>query len=298
MEKARLLDLVDELADLQVFGIVLAGGEPFLHPAVYEIIGKCIQKGLQLGVLSNGLCLDGPRRHRLVEIVKGKRFILQVSVDSVNPDVNDRTRGRGAIVLRNLQALCSTGLQLQLACVLTRENIDSAHLLIPEFYPRIKRFHFLNVQRTRTALSNQDVLLSEGQAREFWLHLNDYAKQYPPDLFLPSLRITMRAFGKEETGEEHSLNQTATFSCASCSAGLTHVNVDANFNVLGCDIAKEFTYMGNVRGASFESVWNSHRAQEVRDAPFPACYRNRDPDGAALQDFLKPEYLCPQLTTP
>lgn len=292
METGRLLELVDELAELQVFGIVLAGGEPFLHPAVFEVISKCTQRGMQVGVLSNGVCLDAARRERLVEIVTGKKFILQVSVDSPDPEVNDRSRGSGAIVLRNLHSLCSTNLQLQLACVLTRDNVDSAHLLISEFYPRIKRFHFLNVQRTREALLHDDLLLDGGQAKDFWVRLNDYAKQYPPDLFLPSLRIMMRSFGMEATREEHWLNQRATFSCVSCSSGLTHVNVDADFNVLGCDIAKDFTWMGNVRNVAFDSVWHSHRAHEVRSAPYPACYRNQDPNGMSLEMFLRQEYVC------
>ena len=292
MDTVRLLELVDELLELQVFGIVLAGGEPFLHPAIFDVIRKCTDRGVQLGVLSNGVYLDAPRRQKLVEIVTGKRFILQISLDSADPALNDHSRGCGATVLENLHCLCSTGIQLQLACVLTRQNISSAHLLIPAFYPRIKRFHFLNVQRTSQALSHDDVLLAEGQAKEFWLHLNEYAKQYPPDLFLPSLRIMMRGFGIENSREEHQLNRSATFSCVSCAAGLTHVNVDANFNVLGCDIAKDFTSMGNVRDVTFESVWHSQRAQEVRDAPFPACYRNQDPDGVSLEMFLRDEYVC------
>jgi len=298
METGRLLELVDELAEREVFGMVLAGGEPFLHPAIFEVIRKCTDRGLQVGVLSNGVCLDEARRRRLAAMVQGKKFILQISVDSLDAAINDRSRGRGATVIKNLQALCSTDIRLQLACVLTRDNIKSAHLLIHEFYPRIKRFHFLNVQRTRRALAHDDVLPEVGEAKEFWLRLNEYAKQYPSDLFLPSLRIMMRCFGLEATPEEHSLNQGATFSCVSCSSGLTHINVDADFNVLGCDIAKDFTWMGNVRNASFDEVWHSQRAHEVRNAPYPACYRNQDPNGMSLEMFLRQEYVCARTPAP
>jgi MoaA/NifB/PqqE/SkfB family radical SAM enzyme len=292
MDFKRCCTLVDELAALDVFGIVLAGGEPFLHPEILDIIEYCVRKGIQVGVLTNGVRLTGEVRSQLERIVRGKRFILQVSLDSVDPRVNDRCRGRGTAVLDNLRALTGSPVVIQIATVLTRYNVDVANQIIGEFYPAVKRYHFLNVQRTETALQNDDLLLAPGQARQFWLKLNEYAKQFPPDLFLPSLRIMMRTFGGESRPEETSFHRQATFSCRSCSVGLTHINIDSDFNVLGCDIAKNFTFMGNVRNEPFAQVWNSFQAYQVRNAPFPPCYRNMVTAEATLEDLVEPDFLC------
>jgi len=292
MEFRRCCSLVDELAAAEVFGVVLAGGEPFLHPQILEIIDHCIGKGIQVGVLTNGVHLNADIRARLQKAVRGKKFILQVSLDSVDPLVNDQCRGRGAEVVENLRALTTSYLVIQIATVLTRHNVDVAHEIIGEFYPAVKRYHFLNVQRTETSLQNEDILLGPGQARKFWLNLNEYAKQFPPDLFLPSLRLMMRAFGRENQPEETSFHRQATFSCRSCSVGLTHINIDSDFNVLGCDIAKNFTWMGNVRDQSFEQVWNSQKAYDVRNSPFPPCYRNLVNDETTLEELIQPEFLC------
>ncbi|MDH3998870.1 MAG: SPASM domain-containing protein, partial [Desulfuromonadales bacterium] len=183
-----------------------------------------------------------------------------------------------------------SGLELQISCVLNRYNIDSAHLLLDHFYPQVKRFHFLNIQRTRLTLENPDLLVSDAEAHNYWRHLRQHSKQFPDDLFLPSLRIMMRSYGEEGSHDSQTLHQQATFDCSSCSVGLTKVEIDAKFNVLGCDIAKDFSYMGNVRHNSFEEVWRSAEAEKVRNFPYPPCYQIRSPDGTSLADQLKPEY--------
>ena len=38
METGRLLSLIDELAELEIFDMTLAGGEPLLHPDIFDII--------------------------------------------------------------------------------------------------------------------------------------------------------------------------------------------------------------------------------------------------------------------
>jgi len=290
MDTGRLYKLLDELKELEVFDIVFAGGEPFLHPDIFELIEYALESNIHVGVLSNGLLLDEKAGKRLENIVSGRNFILQISLDSVAPEINDKTRGCGKKGINNLKTLIELDIQLQIACVLTTRNIDTAHLLIEVFYPAVKRFHFLNIQRTEKALSNPELLLTEEQAYRFWMRLKEYAKGFPSDLFLPSLRIMLRSYGEEDSNEDTAFHQKATFECESCSAGITHVNIDAEFNVLVCDIAKDYTRMGNVRDRSFREVWNSPEARRIRESPFPACYRIRNSRGEALEDFLKPEY--------
>jgi MoaA/NifB/PqqE/SkfB family radical SAM enzyme len=289
MDYDRLCQLLDELTNLEVFSLVLAGGEPFMHPRIFDVIKRAVDAGIQVGVLSNGTCLNEKARIKLAKIVSGKKFILQISLDSFDPLINDKTRDKGNRVIENLRALSKLDIQLQIACVLTKYNIDSAHLIIKEFYPAVKRFHFLNVQRTKNSLQYPDILLSESQAYKFWMRLKEYAKEFPSDLFLPSLRIMLRAYDEEELTEEQSFHQKATFACKSCSVGLTHVNIDSDFNVLGCDIAKDFTNMGNVRYNSFNDIWNSYQAYQVRNFSYPPCYKIKNDDDESLQDFLKSE---------
>lgn len=290
MDTERLYQLIDELYELEIFDITIAGGEPFLHPDIFKIIKRILEYDIHLGVLTNGVLLNEKSISHLAEITQGKKFILQVSLDSANSLVNDLTRGMGEIVINNLNILSKTDIQLQLSCVINGYNIDTAHQIIDVFYPKIKRFHFLNIQRTERSLKHPELLISEEKARNFWFHLRDYSKNFPNDLFLPSLRIMLRSYGEDEIDKDKSFHQKATFKCRSCSVGTTKVEIDSQFNVLGCDIAKDFSFMGNISKTSFSSVWNSKQAYQVRNSPYPPCYKIKGPDGKALQDNLKSIY--------
>lgn len=293
MEPARLFMLVDELKNLEVFDITIAGGEPFLHPQIFEVIQQILDSDMQMGVLSNGVLLNKEQAARLADIADGKKMILQISLDSPDPHINDLTRGMGETVLRNIKNLAKSGLQLQISCVLSSVNIDTAHLIIDELYPAVKRFHFLNIQRTERSLRHPELLINDSQAYDFWMRLNEHAKQFPPDLFLPSLRIMLRSYGAEESPESWDFHKNATFSCRSCSIGLTKIEVTPDFDVLGCDIAKDFSNMGNIAHKPFVEVWNSVTAHNVRNAPYPPCYKIRSSDGSlALEDNLRPEFAC------
>jgi MoaA/NifB/PqqE/SkfB family radical SAM enzyme len=284
------MELVDELIGLGVFDLTLAGGEPTLHPKVLDIIDRCVKARMRVGLLTNGVALSERMINDLDRLTTARDFIIQVSIDSLDPEVNDSTRGKTARVVSNIEKLCATALDIQLATVIHKGNIGHAHTIIDRFYPRIKRFHFLNIQRTQSALQHPHLLLDEEDALKFWLGLAEYAKGFPADLFLPSLRIQLRAMGTARTDPEVSLHRQATFDCGVCSAGWTHVNITSEFNVLGCDIAKEHSFMGNCAKESFASVWRSEAADAVRNQAFPGCYKIAAPDGSRLSDYLKPEF--------
>jgi len=290
MESHRLLNLIDELVEIGVFDITLAGGEPLLHPEIYNIIKKCTGGGVRTGLLTNGVLLSKENIDKIENSSRGGNFIIQVSIDSLDEEINDYARGKTKRVVENLELLRRSSLEAQLACVVHRKNHKTAHKIIGHFYPDIKRYHFLNIQRTESSLQNEEMLLHETEASEFWLKLNEYKNEFPDDLFLPSLRIQMRANGSAAVDSDHALHQEASFNCASCSAGHTHVNIDWQFNVLGCDIAKDYTIMGNVYSKSFHEVWNSKRAHEIRSSVYPLCYEILDINGHGMKDLLKPEY--------
>ena len=292
MDPDRVVELVDEFVRLGVFDLTLAGGEPTLHPKLLEIVRRSVEGGIRVGLLSNGVAVSDFMIEELERITTKKNFILQISIDSAQAAINDAARGGTERVLKTLERLRKSSLDVQIACVVHKKNIETAHLLIDEYYPDIKRFHFLNVQRTETALRHPELLIDEKEALDFWLRLNEHSRRFPPDLFLPSLRIQMRTLGRAEVDPEVSLHREASFDCASCSAGWTHVNITSDFDVLGCDIAKDYTGMGNCRHQSFATVWNSEEADRVRHSKYPACYKIKGPDGSKLEDYLKAEFVA------
>ncbi|MDV3002646.1 MAG: putative mycofactocin radical SAM maturase MftC (plasmid) [Chroococcopsis gigantea SAG 12.99] len=290
METNRLLRLIDECIELGVFDLTIAGGEPLLHPNILDAITHAVNGGMRVGLLTNGVGLNSKMRTELERRTNRKNFIVQISLDSVEPEINDRTRGQTKIVVENIRAMVDSSLDLQIACVISKSNFKTAHQIIDAFYPIVKRYHFLNIQRTEQALKNPELLLDEHECFQFWVHLNEYRKKFPEDLFLPSLRVQMRGSGLANVEPEFNVFGETTFDCQACSAGWTHINIDSDFNMLGCDIAKDYTFMGNLRDRSFTEVWNSKEAAIVRNSPYPACYKITNPTGERLEDWLKSEF--------
>ena len=169
MESNRLLSLVDEFIELDVLDFSFAGGEPMLHPQLFEILEKLSCTDVQIAVLTNGVNLTQRNIDRLRDLFDERRkFMLQISLDSINPEKNNLFRGEGKRVLNNIELSANSKFDIQISTVLTKHNLTSAHSVIEKFYPKIKRFHFLNVQRTEASLEHPDMLISEEESKIFW----------------------------------------------------------------------------------------------------------------------------------
>lgn len=288
MEPQRMLSLCHELADMNVFDITLAGGEPFMNPGLYDAVDLLVSRGVNLGVLSNGTLIDKPAARRLVDTIKGRdNFLLQISLDGVSAQTHNKSRKKGDAVLRNLDHICTdTDLRLQIATVITAYNIREIPRLIETYYPRVKRFHFMNLQRTSRSMRHEDLFVGEDRNEAFWAELEDFMHTMPDDILITGLNLMRLLYHMDESPEHNRMH--SCFNCASCTSGITHVEITTDFTVLGCDIAKDFTAMGNVKDKSFAEVWNSQQAEKVRRYPFPACYLLKAPDGGSLADQLAP----------
>ena len=74
---------VDRLAALGTSIVTLSGGEPMLHPQVYQIFEHIRSHGMIAGLISNGYYMTRDRIEKLNEA--GLEY-LQISIDNVTPD--------------------------------------------------------------------------------------------------------------------------------------------------------------------------------------------------------------------
>jgi len=266
MDKMRFLELIEEFRRLNVFQLTLAGGEPFMHPDIVEILNACAASGMWFGLITNGTFLDDAMLERVGPLLKDrKRFLLQISLDSSDPSCNDFTRGRGKLVLENINRTLKYGVPLQIGCVLTRSNISTAHELIDKFYPMVKNYHFMNLQPTKYSLKHPDLFPGKEETHNFWSLLKDYVNLHS-DLNIPSLKTYWGAYEADRLE-----TPISSFDPVYCSVAFTTAEINAKFDVFGCDIAKEYSFIGNVASKAFEEVWNSELAAQVRLVNAPLC---------------------------
>ncbi|MDX2029837.1 MAG: radical SAM protein [Blastocatellia bacterium] len=77
--KARL----DRLASFGTAAITISGGEPMLHPQIFEIISHIRSHGMIAGLISNGYYMT---RENIEKLNRAGLEYLQISIDNVKPD--------------------------------------------------------------------------------------------------------------------------------------------------------------------------------------------------------------------
>jgi MoaA/NifB/PqqE/SkfB family radical SAM enzyme len=74
---------VDLLARLGTSIITISGGEPMLHPQIYEIFARIRSRGMIAGLISNGYYMT---RERIEKLNEAGLEYLQISIDNIKPD--------------------------------------------------------------------------------------------------------------------------------------------------------------------------------------------------------------------
>ncbi|MGH9935047.1 MAG: radical SAM protein [Blastocatellia bacterium] len=74
---------LDRLASFGTAAITISGGEPMLHPQIYEIISHIRSRGMIAGLISNGYYMT---RENIEKLNRAGLEYLQISIDNVKPD--------------------------------------------------------------------------------------------------------------------------------------------------------------------------------------------------------------------
>jgi MoaA/NifB/PqqE/SkfB family radical SAM enzyme len=80
---AEMKRRLDKLADLGTSVVTISGGEPMMHPDIYEIITHIRRRGMLAGLITNGYYLTPAKIKKLN--ATGLEY-LQISIDNVEPD--------------------------------------------------------------------------------------------------------------------------------------------------------------------------------------------------------------------
>jgi MoaA/NifB/PqqE/SkfB family radical SAM enzyme len=121
----QYLQVVRDLAAMQVMNLILTGGEPLAHPDFFTIGRTARELGFVVRVKSNGYALRGALAQRLKQEVDP--FVIEISLHGGCAATHDRqTRVPGSFerLMENLPELGRLGLRLKLNAVLTRWNED------------------------------------------------------------------------------------------------------------------------------------------------------------------------------
>ncbi|MBU7045192.1 MAG: radical SAM protein [Theionarchaea archaeon] len=129
----EVVNFAHHLVDLQVFSVIVSGGEPLMHPQVFDVINILSQGGIMVSVPTNGTLIDSAAIQKLKESGVGA---VQISIDGKDEKTHDTIRGvKGTFkkAVKALKELVQSGVPTGGSTTVSQQNIDQipdiAHLL-------------------------------------------------------------------------------------------------------------------------------------------------------------------------
>jgi mycofactocin radical SAM maturase len=249
--------LILQLADMKVFQVNIGGGEPFIRKDFLELLTFLQEKGIVACVSTNGMLMDDELAKRLTVF---KHLYLQVSLDGVTEEVNDRIRGQGTYlkILSALGCLSRQGFPYSINMVLTKLNysqLDSFRELAREYRAGLR------VSRFRPSGRGKDTKASLGptpdQLEAFADWLTDHDQVRTGDSFFCLTSENRRRKGLDM-----------------CGAGKMTCCLSPSGDVYPCAFLQEKVFQaGNVRSQSLKQLWDQAAIfRQLRELDVSACH--------------------------
>lgn len=122
--------IISQAKPLGLSSVKLTGGEPFIHPAIMEIVEHIKDENLTLSVESNGTSITG----RLAEtLVQCNETAVSVSLDGADCETHEWMRGvKGCFqaALNGIKMLVEAGLRPQIIMSLVRKNKEQIEPIV------------------------------------------------------------------------------------------------------------------------------------------------------------------------
>ncbi len=227
----RVMELLDELADMGTLYLVFTGGEFLLRKDWIDIARRARQLGFSLAVLTNGALIDETIADQLAEVHAYVEISFYANDREVFEEITQK-RGSFDATLRGIELVRQRGLRLELnipIMTLNRESYQGALDFAKEIGAVGSSFAKI--------LSKKD-----GDPEPITMRLPDEAL---PEVFANSPDLGCAV----EKGDPD--DDTGPL----CAAGVRYANITSSGDVLACNIMP--VVAGNILTSSFREVWEN-----------------------------------------
>ena len=247
--------LIHQIIEVSRPLLILSGGEPLLRDDIYEIIRYGADRGLRMGMGSNGMLIDNEVAGKLKD---AGMWTVAISLDSSIPERHDEFRGVKSCwehAVNAIKALKKAGIETQVNCTVTQENYDEVDdiMALAESLG-VENFHLFFLVPTGRGTDIEDITpqMYEDMIRSTLAKTTKYKLNVKPSCAPQFMRVA------KEQGVDMSR------WVRGCMAGLYYCRIYPSGEVTPCPYMP--VSLGNIRERSFKDIWfNSEVFKALRD---------------------------------
>ncbi len=200
---ADVRQFLDEIAreGFRVEQLGFTGGEPFMNPAMNDILEVSMQTELEVLVLTNAMQpLMRPKVQAglvaLKERFGAEKLIMRVSLDSYRQDLHDDERGAGAFAktLEGLRWLSEQGFRLHIAGRQFTQDDDETSI---KHYQNILHQHEIKLDERAHPFTFFTEMDEQAEVPEITTKCWDILSVHPDDMMCASSRMVVKYKGDE-----------------------------------------------------------------------------------------------------
>jgi SynChlorMet cassette radical SAM/SPASM protein ScmE len=249
------ISIIDELAQIKVFQLVISGGEPFLRQDLLAIIKHIARHSFRLAINTNATLIQENIAAYLRDY--NRLNYIQVSLDGPDAASHDRIRGKGSFkrLVTGIKMLSHYDIPFYFFVVVHQKNHKHIEDIIQFAYDTgAYQVAFSPIVPQGSALKHlKDLWLSfeEGKAVEAELRR---LKRLHPDLVGGTLMQGIEWMDEiSEIAAEEEFDRESNY-ISSCGGSISECAIRPDGEVIPCDRLWEYG-VGNMREESFQNIW-------------------------------------------
>ncbi len=269
------LNLIDQMGEEFVPFVAFAGGEPLVAPDLWKVLERCRERGLHVTLATNGTLLTPEMCPRLK--AANVKYI-EVSLDSIDPEVHDDFRGQPRAWERTVQGIrnsVASGIKTGMATCFTRHTVhkldDTIQFAVDLGCQTFSHFNFIPVGRGREIMQED---LTPGQRELLLRRLQEHLTEGKITVVstAPQFGRACITYGPEEglfaTGHagRGPGKKTMVLSryIGGCGTGRCYCAIQPNGIITPC-VYISGIQVGDIRRNTLHEIWNNKLFDTLAD---------------------------------
>jgi len=247
MSTERILELLDEWAELGVFSVVITGGEPGIHRDFLKIVRYAYDLGFVVSIASNGM----PLTKQILAQLPQDDVIISISLDGIHGQGARRGESDFDAVTRRLLEIRDAGFNTSIMTTTHRGNAYQLQSFIDFARDNdisMRSVPFIPMGRGQLYRDLQNQVADVELAARFWLAEELWEREKDQTLGLCS-------------GKVFNFLVTMVYTLRRCMSGRGLCYVDSAGEVYPCSNCSGSKIMsgGSLQLRSFADIWNNDK---------------------------------------